>query len=111
MEHILDYKKLGQRIRQSREDAGMTQAALGERCNLSTSYIGHIERGTRIASIDTLYGIATALGVSTDYLLLDASPDSESLTMIAAAINGKDPRKRKTFIAAVKALADKIDEL
>ncbi len=111
MEHILDYRKLGQRIRRCREDAGLTQAELAERCNLSTSYIGHIERGTRIASVETLYTIATTLCVGTDYLLLDVSPDSDSLAMIAAAVNGKDPRKRKTFLAAVKALADKIDEL
>lgn len=67
--HSIDYDALGSRIRAHRKQAGLTQAALGKAVGLSTSYIGHIERGMRIASINTLLRIANTLNVSVDALL------------------------------------------
>ncbi len=66
---IMDYELLGKRIRRQRQDVGWTQEQLAERINVSTSYVGHIERGSRKASIDTLVDIANAMGVTADYLL------------------------------------------
>lgn len=40
----LDYAAIGARIRMSREAAGLTQAELVERADLSTAHICHIER-------------------------------------------------------------------
>ena len=57
MEKELDYTALGIRIRQARKEHHVTQEQLGELCELSTAHIGHIERGTRIPSIDTSQGI------------------------------------------------------
>jgi transcriptional regulator with XRE-family HTH domain len=107
----IDYVALGSRIRTARDKAEMTQAYLAEVCDLSTSHIGHIERGSRILSVDVLYKIAVALHVSIDYLLLDSAPkDDNALTNITAILRTKDKRKVRTFITAVRALADKIDE-
>lgn len=108
----VDYAALGKKIRQTQKTEGITQAVLGEKVNLSTAHIGHIERGTRIPSLETVHSIAQALNVSMDYLLLDSSDAGESaLVAVASSIKGKDPRQVKIFIVTVKALADKIDEL
>ena len=69
MEKELDYTALGIKIRQTRKKHHVTQEQLGEICELSTAHIGHIERGTRIPSLDTLFRIAQALDVSMDYLV------------------------------------------
>lgn len=112
MSKELDYIALGSRIRQAREAHNMTQEQLGEACNLSTAHIGHIERATRIPSIDTLYHIATSLHVSVDALLFDSFTVDENLfANIAAMLKGKDPNKVKNYMVTVRALADKIDEL
>ena len=50
----------------------MTQEQLAEQAGISLSFLGHIERGTRKASLDTLVGIANALKISTDILLQDS---------------------------------------
>ena len=68
----MDYESLGMRIRRARKAAGMTQADLAEKLGISTSFLGHIERGTRKASLETVVGIANALNVSTDLLLQDS---------------------------------------
>lgn len=108
----LDYIALGSRIRQAREARNMTQEQLGEACNLSTAHIGHIERATRIPSLDALYRIAINLHVSVDALLFDSlTVDENLLANITAMLKGKDPGKVKNFMVTVRALADKIDEL
>ena len=75
MERELDYVALGMRIRQARKENHVTQEQLGEICELSTAHIGHIERGTRIPSLDTLFRISQALHVSMDYLYLERQND------------------------------------
>ena len=112
MTNQLDYTAIGERIRQTRKERGLTQEQLAEACGLSTSFVGHIERGTRILSVDTLYQISLQLKISTDYLLLDsAGLDSQILQNISAILKTKNKRKVETFLNTVRILADKIDEL
>ena len=66
--HIL-YKTLGRRIRQQRIKKKYTQAQLAEFADISLSFYGHIERGTRKMSLDTFCKIAEALECSADELL------------------------------------------
>ena len=67
----MDYAALGKRIRQRRIQLGWTQEALAKEIGMSTSFIGHIERGTRAASVETLLQMANAMSVSLDDLLAD----------------------------------------
>ena len=108
----LNYKALGQRIRTARQKRSMTQDKLAEACGLSTAHIGHIERGTRIPSLDTLFLIACELDVSTDYLLLDSAREPwQMLSGVLAGLAKRDEMQVKKFVYTVRALADKIDEL
>ena len=50
----MNYKDLGRRIRMLRQKQHMTQERLAEEIDMSSSFLGHIERGTRIASLETL---------------------------------------------------------
>ena len=68
----MDYLRLGQRIRRQRKLIGLTQKEVAERAGISLPFYGHIERGTRKASLETVVGIANALNVSTDLLLQDS---------------------------------------
>ena len=65
----MDYKKMGERIRNQRKRFKLTQEQLANMVFVSPSFCGHIERGSRVASIDTLERICYALGLSADYLL------------------------------------------
>ena len=59
----MDYEAMGARIRALRKRNGLTQAQLAEAVHISTSFMGHIERGTRIASLDTLVRLSQVLDV------------------------------------------------
>lgn len=108
----LNYKAIGRRIRQMRREKHITQEKLGELCGLSTAHIGHIERGTRIPSLQTAAHIVAALDSSMDYLLFDTLNEPKTvLAAIDARLQGKDTTRVRTFFSMVMALADKIDEL
>lgn len=65
----MDFSKVGQRIREQRQKNNITIESLAEQTNLSILHIGHIERGHRKPSLDTIIKIAQILNVSLDYLL------------------------------------------
>lgn len=71
----MPYQELGKRIRQQRILAQMTQEKLAEKAGISLSFLGHIERGTRKASLDTLVKLCNALKVSPRVLLQDSLQD------------------------------------
>jgi len=68
----MNYSALGKRIRYHRRLMHFTQEQLAERAGVSLSFIGHIERGSRKASLDTLVAISNALNVSPALLLQDS---------------------------------------
>ena len=65
----MDYVLLGKRVRIRRKVLELTQEELADRIDVSTSFIGHIERGTRKLSVETLHDLCKALDVSADFLL------------------------------------------
>ena len=89
----IDYQKLGAKIRKIRMENQLSQEELAEKCNISTSFLGHIERGTRKMSLETLLAVAAALGTGTDQLLFDQLPPTESRDVYKrqAVYRGKKP--------------------
>ena len=65
----MDYKDLGSRVRAARRKNGLTQEKLAEKVGISPSFLGHIERGTRVASLETLVALCNELQVTPEYLL------------------------------------------
>ena len=61
----MDYKDLGNRVRIARRSKTWTQEELAEKA----SFLGHIERGTRVASLETFVSLCNELCVTPEYLL------------------------------------------
>ena len=88
----IDYTAMGGRIRSARQEAGLSQSELAERCSISVSFLGHIERGTRKMSLETLVAICDILGLSADYLLQDELPGSDAVIgNIIASVKKQGP--------------------
>ena len=77
----MDYKRLGERIREERLRLHLTQAQLAEAIDISDTYMGAIERGERSLTLDTLVRLVNRLDVTVDYLLADSVSDSDSNIM------------------------------
>ena len=112
MSDSINYVAVGARIRQRREHMGLTQEQLGEACGLSNSFVGHIERGSRKLSVESLYKLASVLDVSVYYLLFERMQQETSLPAeISTLLQGSDKIKRQQFWRIVKILACHLDEL
>jgi transcriptional regulator with XRE-family HTH domain len=59
----------GENMRRVRRREGLSQEQLGRRASLHRTEIGLLERGGRVCRIDTLIGVAGALGVRPEELL------------------------------------------
>lgn len=65
----MNYKDLGRRIRTLRQKQQLTQEQLAEKIDMSTSFLGHIERGSRVSSLETLVKICNVLDANPGFLL------------------------------------------
>ena len=111
MNKTINYEALGMRIRQKRIEKNFTQEKLGEMCDLSAAHIGHIERGTRILSVEVLFKIAQTLDVSVDYLLFDSVENSDIISSISSTLKKCDKNRVNNFLNIVRILAENIDKL
>ncbi len=92
----LDYGKMGMRIRQVRKAKGWSQDELAKKCGISMSFLGHIERGTRIMSMETFANICGALDAGADELLWGvANPSDAVLDMWNLPEKRKDKAGKK----------------
>lgn len=62
---------IGVNIRKYRIEKGLKQDELAEKAGLSTNYIGMVERGEKMPSLETFIKILNALNVSSDMVLCD----------------------------------------
>lgn len=70
--------KTGQRIRYFRQLQGISQEALALKSGMNPAYLGHLERGLKCPTIDTLYRITHALGISLSEFFSSNSQDNTS---------------------------------
>jgi transcriptional regulator with XRE-family HTH domain len=59
----------GERVRALRRARGLSQEAFADQVGIHRTYIGSVERGERNVSLDNIWAIADALGVSPAELL------------------------------------------
>lgn len=62
-------KCFGRTLRELRLKAGLSQIQLAEKADLNFNFIGSIERGEKLASIETVVRLARGLGLSGAELL------------------------------------------
>jgi tetratricopeptide (TPR) repeat protein len=101
--HVDDPAAVGQRLRQSRLDAGLTQRDLSfEGC--TAAYVSRIEAGARVPSLQILREFAKQLGVDVEYLATGGHDDtglsSELLEAEVALRLGDDQRAADLYQAA-----------
>ena len=93
--------RLGARIRARRNAKGWSQATLAETVGVGANYVGVLERGAKLPTIETLVAVAAALGCSPAVLLDDgaatADPWMAEIVTVAATV----PKPRRELVLAV----------
>lgn len=111
MYHV-DHKELGKRIRAERRKHDLTQEQLAEMAEISESFMGHIERGGRTLSIETLVKISNALDLNIEYIICGEHNYQPAMlpTEILDALDRMNASQRKAFLNMMKTLAAHSDE-
>lgn len=113
----LDYTKIGMRIRQVRKVKGWSQGQLAKKCGISMSFLGHIERGTRIMSLETFIRICTALDTGADELLWGVAHPSDSVLELwepahqAQKFSKKETDTYAMYVRIMKSVAEIMNEV
>lgn len=63
MEQRNELLKLGAKVKDARESLGLSQAMFAQKCGLSKTYVGMLERGERNPSYLTLLQIARSYNI------------------------------------------------
>ncbi len=103
----LDYQKIGSKIRAARLNKGWSQDKLPEKCNVSLSFMGHIERETRIMSLETFVSLCNELEISADHILWNIiRPSDPILLYILNGVKTKDAATYSHYVKIIRAIAD-----
>lgn len=109
----LDYSMMGARIRQVRKAKGWSQDTLAKKSGISMSFLGHIERGTRIMSLETFVNICEALDAGADELLWgEVHPSDSVLNMWNSSEQKPDqkPDNYSIYVRIMKSVAEIMNE-
>ncbi len=107
----MNLKAVGIRIKEAREAKHLTQEQLAEIVGLSSTHISVIERGVKAPKLETFVEIANALGVTSDFLLLDVLDNSLQIaaTELSEQIKRLSPKEQQKILKAVSILAGEDD--
>ncbi len=97
----MDYGALGRNLRMARHQKGMTQEQLADKAGISATFLGHIERGTRKASFETIINLANVLNVSLDDLFAESLVGNRSSR---GKGSGDSEKKREALETILKIL-------
>lgn len=106
----MKYESIGRNIRKYRIERKLKQDELAEKAGLSSNYIGMVERGEKIPSLETFINILNSLDVSADQILCDEL--SCGYIMKNSLLNEKlvqlSQRDRQTVYAVIETLINNL---
>lgn len=107
----MDKKELGQKIREIRQEKGYTQQILADKASLGNVYVGEIERGVKMPSLNSFIKIVQALDVSADYILCDELPSGQPYIYDALTkkMQNLTPKQRKSITDIIDAYLSNLE--
>ncbi|MFJ7827606.1 helix-turn-helix domain-containing protein [Psychrobacillus sp. NPDC096623] len=106
MEDIV--KIVGEKIRNFRKERGLSQEELAHQASLHNTYIGQLERGEKNATIESLYKITNALGITLEELFSNTQTgpkaNSIEITKIITLLEDRSSNDQRTILSFIELL-------
>ena len=105
----MDYKGIGQRIREYRKSRHFTQETLAEEIGISPTHMSHIETGSTKLSLPVLVDLSRALDVPADVIIQTetrprAAEKDSSFSEFADIYKSLSAEKQKALLQIAKLL-------
>ena len=103
---------VGRRIRNYREELGLTREAFAEQVGISPQFLSEIESAKKGISVETLHKICTAFQVSSDYFVFGKPNMSlgSPANRLLDEVSNENMEEYMTIIAMINALVKKNEE-
>ena len=107
----MDKSALGQKLRDARQQKDYTLQALAEIADISSVYLGEIERGLKMPSLNIFIKLIEALDVSADHILRDELTSGKEYIYdeITQKLKNLTPKQRKTAADILDAYLQNLD--
>jgi len=95
-----------ERLRERREQHGLSQATVAEAVNVNPSYIGLLERGERTPSLEVLLALCESVGLHPSELFSETRPDPTTelpeLVQLRALLGTWPTKHRRALVRIAK---------
>ena len=107
----MDKLNMGARIKEVRKRNCLTQEQLAEHLDVSVEFVGQIERGLKLPSMQVFIKLVEVLNVSADYLLRDTVSTGRLLgdNAIGRKIEKLEPKQRIALEALIETYIQYLD--
>ena len=105
--YSINYEKIAARIKTARKSAGLTQAELAEKIDISTNAVAKLENNLMTTSLQTLINIANVLKIDINYLLSDEQEKKEEDSLdlfLNSLLRGLSPTDKNFIIHVINGL-------
>ena len=94
----MDKMTLGKRLKEARLGRGLTQQRLAEKASIGNVYLGEVERGLKMPSLNSFIKLVEALDTSADLILRDEVSAGQEYVYheITEKLRDLTPKQRKT---------------
>lgn len=101
---------VGERIRSFRKERGLSQEELAHQASLHSTYIGQLERGEKNATIESLFKVTNALGITLAELFNNThsgqKANSIEITQIINILEKMPTKDQRRVLALIELLVD-----
>lgn len=107
----MDLVQLGHRIREARQQKGYTQRILAKKAGIADVYLGEIERGSKMPSMNSFLKLIEALDISADFILRYELPSGQGYVHdeLSEKLGPLTPQQRKTVSDIIDAYLRNLD--
>ena len=97
-------KRIGRRIKECRENIGLTQEQFAEKLGMASNYISTVERGASFPRCEDLIAIINGLGVSADAIFCDVieQPTDYQKSQLSKELAALPPASQKRILQMVE---------
>lgn len=102
----MDNANLGERMKKTRKKLNLTQEQFGEMTDVTSAYIGQIERNERTPSLKKLKEMAEKLGVSVEYLVVGEKTAAEVDENLKKELEGVSQRQKMLITEVIRLIKE-----
>lgn len=104
-------KQVGEGIRYFRKRKGLSQEELAHLAQVNQNYVGKLERAEKVCSVDVLFKVTGALGVSLAEFFRYVQPeggesDDTTLGKIVGRLRGRSDAEQRKLLKVIDAVLD-----